>query len=266
MALTRNSRGGVFSILEPCREVAKIRPRSSSLSRGRKDCCFSILEPVERSQKSALDPRALSRGRKSLPSILPRSSRGLLCSDANSSPPQAGAADCRLATQAKNPNSNKILNFPQPRTALAPAPEVAKFMVLDPRALSRGRKDCWFSILEPCREVAKTVGSRSSSPVERSQRSALDPTPQLAGAAMRNANSSPPQTGAADCRLATQAESRKPKTPTPTKSAFRRPDSPFFAIRCRNRWLFPLLFVLLQKQSTLLLPCANSLSFRPTTK
>ncbi len=53
---------------------------------------------------SVFDPRALSRGRKLLPRISPfsvGSSRGLLCSNANSSPPQGGAADCRLATQVE---------------------------------------------------------------------------------------------------------------------------------------------------------------------
>ncbi len=133
-----------FSILELCREVAGYCPASAhflvSSSRGRQmsnvnlqssagqSCGLPACDASRKTDSSKIlnssqarsifDPRALSRGRRLLPRVSPffqsAARGGRLCSNANSSPPQGGAADCRLAMQAEN---NSTVTFTTSRQA-----------------------------------------------------------------------------------------------------------------------------------------------------
>ncbi len=86
--------------------------------------------------------------------------------------------------------------------------------ILDPRAC----REVLFSILELCREVAMDVGFRSSS-LSRGRNGSVLAAPLPFQAAARGdsyaatRNSSPPQGGAADCRLAAQAKNMLPTDP-----------------------------------------------------
>ncbi len=179
-----------------------------ALSRGR--CVlFSILELVERSQTIALCLCFQSAARgggyaaKQI-AVLRRAelrTAGLLCKPKNSLSDKNFATSrqargsrietlCDLSTGSrieKNRLWRKCLSvgISCVKKWVELCPRSSNFVerslcsVLDPRALSRGRKDSMqsFSILELCREVARTQcnHSRSSISVERSLCSVLDP-------------------------------------------------------------------------------------------